>query len=160
MNKNKKVEHDTSIAQNRRAHYDYFIEARFEAGLQLQGWEIKSLRAGKAQLTDSYVLFKDGEAFIIGLLISPLPTVSTHFIPDPTRTRKLLLHRREIDKIRGQTERQGYTLLALSLYWKGHRVKCQLGLARGKQQHDKRAAIKDRDWQREKANLFKKNVNK
>lgn len=159
MNKPKKVA-EANIAQNRRAQFDYFIEDRCEAGLMLQGWEVKSLRAGKAQLTDSYVLFKDNEAYIIGLLISPLNTVSTHFIPDPTRTRKLLLNRREIDKMWGQAERQGYTIVALSLYWKNGRVKCQLGVAHGKQQHDKRAAIKDRDWQREKANLFKKSVNK
>jgi SsrA-binding protein len=159
MTKSKKSTQDQTIAQNRRAGYDYFIESRYEAGLMLQGWEVKSLRAGKAQLTDSYVIFKDGEAFVIGVHITPLKTVSTHFIPDATRTRKLLLHRSEIDKMSGLVDRQGYTIVALFLYWKGQHAKCQLGLARGKQQHDKRAATKDRDWQREKANLFKKSVN-
>ncbi len=150
---------NSTIAQNKRATYDYFIEERIEAGISLQGWEVKSLRAGKAQLTDSYVIFKDGEALIIGMLIAPLKTVSTHFIPDATRTRKLLLHRKEIDKMMGLADRKGYTIMALSLYWKGRNAKCQIGLGRGKQQHDKREATKDRDWQREKAALFKKSVN-
>lgn len=149
---------DNTIAQNRRATFDYFIEERVEAGISLEGWEVKSLRAGKAQLTDSYVIFKDGEAFIIGMLIAPLKTVSTHFIPDPTRTRKLLLHRKEIHKMMGLADRKGYTIMVLSLYWKGRHAKCQIGLGRGKQQHDKREAVKDRDWQREKAQLFKKSV--
>jgi SsrA-binding protein len=156
--KKKAPQHDNTIAQNRRAQFDYFIEERIEAGLALQGWEVKSLRAGKAQLTDSYVIFKDGEAYVIGVQITPLNTVSTHFIPEGDRTRKLLLHRKEIAKLIGQAERKGYTIVALSLYWKGQRVKCQLGLARGKQQHDKRDAIKERDWQREKAALFKRSV--
>ena len=158
MNAKKNVNNDQTIAQNRRASFDYFIEERIEAGISLQGWEVKSLRAGKGQLTDSYVIFKNGEAFLIGMLISPLKTVSTHFIADATRTRKLLLHRKELDKLAGLVDRKGYTLLALSLYWKGQHVKCQIGLGRGKQQHDKRAAVKDRDWQREKASLFKKSV--
>lgn len=150
---------DSSIAHHKRAQFEYFIEQRFEAGLQLQGWEVKSLRAGKVQLTDSYVIFKDGQAYLLGLHITPLKTACTHIYADATRTRKLLLHRREIDKLYGLAERQGYTLLALSLYWKGPHIKCQLGLARGKQQHDKRATIKERDWQRQKANLFKKTIN-
>ncbi len=144
-----------TIALNKRARHDYFFEDRFEAGLVLEGWEVKSLRAGKAQLTDSYVLFKDGEAWLLGSLITPLATTSTHLIPDPTRTRKLLLHGREIDKIAGAVQQKGYTCVATALYWKGHRVKCEIALAKGKAQHDKRQTEKNRDWQRQKQRLLR-----
>lgn len=143
------------IAVNRRARHDYFIEETYEAGLVLEGWEVKSLRAGRASLAESYVLIKDGEAWLFGAHISPLPTVSTHYVADPLRTRKLLLHRREIDRLTGAVERRGYTLVPLSLYWKHGRVKLEIGLAKGKKLHDKRAAQKERDWRREQQRILK-----
>lgn len=154
-NKSTKSKHPGSIAQNKKARYDYHIEERFEAGLVLEGWEVKSLRAGKVQLRDTYVLLKDGEAFLFSALINPLPSASTHVDPEPQRTRKLLLHRREIDYVKGAVERKGMALIALALYWKNGKVKVEIGLARGKKQHDKRAVEKDRDWQREKARIMK-----
>jgi SsrA-binding protein len=147
---------NSSIAQNKRARFDYFIEEKLEAGLALQGWEVKSLRAGKAQITEGYVLVKDGEAFLIGAHVTPLRTVSTHIVADPTRTRKLLLHRGELDRLVGAVERKGYTIVPLELYWKDGKVKLAIGLAKGKQSHDKRNTEKDRDWQREKARLLRK----
>ncbi len=144
------------IAENRRARFDYFIEERFEAGLVLQGWEVKSMRAGKAQITESHVFLRNGEAFVIGVHISPLKTASTHVIPDPTRTRKLLMNRTELTHLLGAVERKGYTLVPLELYWKGGRAKLQIGLAKGKKQHDKRATEKDRDWEREKARALRR----
>jgi len=137
------------IAENRRARYDYFIEERIEAGLALEGWEVKSMRAGRAQLAEAYVYIRDGEAFLIGAHLSPLRTASTHKIADPVRTRKLLLHRNELDRLVGATERRGYTIVPLELYWKNGRAKLQIGLAKGKKQHDKRDAIRDRDLKRE-----------
>src|SRR5918994_1190467 len=134
------------IAENRKARFDYFIEDRYEAGLALQGWEVKALRAGRAQLTEGYVYLREGEAFLIGAHISPLPTASTHFTPDPVRTRKLLLHRNQLQHLIGAIERRGYTLVPLELYWKDGHAKLQVGLAKGKKQHDKRAVEKDRDW--------------
>ncbi len=145
----------STIAVNKKARHDFFIEDRLEAGVALEGWEVKSLRAGRVQLVDSYVILKDNEAWLLGALITPLPTVSTHYVPDPKRTRKLLMHRQELDKLIGQVERKGYTLIALSLYWKRGRCKVELGLAKGKQSHDKRASERDRDWQREKGRLLK-----
>ncbi|HXG29795.1 MAG TPA: SsrA-binding protein SmpB [Nevskiales bacterium] len=139
------------ISLNRRARHDYFIEDEYEAGLALEGWEVKSLRAGKAQIAEAYVVIRNAEAWLIGAHISPLGSASTHVRPDPTRTRKLLLHRHELNKLIGATERQGYTLVPLSLYWQRGHAKLEIGLARGKKQHDKRASIKERDWQREKA---------
>ena len=144
-----------AIAVNKKARHDYFIEERFEAGLELQGWEVKSLRAGKAQLSESYVYLRDGEAFLLGTHITPLPTASTHVKADPTRTRKLLLHRREIDRLVGMVERRGYALVPLKLYWKGGRAKLELGLAKGKKRHDKRATQKERDWKRQQARILK-----
>ena len=144
-----------TVALNKKARHEYFIDERFEAGLALQGWEVKALRAGRLQLKEGYVLLKDGEAFLIGAHISPLSTTSTHVIADPTRLRKLLLHRRQIDSLIGAVDRKGYTLVPLSVYWKDGRAKLEIGLARGKKQHDKRADTKDRDWQREKARLMK-----
>jgi SsrA-binding protein len=153
--KDGKSAHENSIAQNKRARFDYFIEEKFEAGMVLQGWEVKSLRAGKAQITEGYVLIKDGEAFLIGAHITPLRTVSTHIVADPTRTRKLLLNRKELDSLIGAVERKGYTVVPLELYWKKGNVKLAIGLAKGKQAHDKRHTEKDRDWQREKGRLLR-----
>lgn len=152
---NKKASTPSAIAQNKKARHDYHIEERFEAGLALEGWEVKSLRAGKAQLRDAYVLLKDNEAYLFGALITPLASASTHVNPDPQRTRKLLLHRKEIDHLRGSVDRQGMTAVALAMYWKRGRAKVEIGLARGKKQHDKRATEKERDWQREKARVLK-----
>ena len=136
-----------TIALNKRARHDYFIEERLEAGLALEGWEVKSLRAGKAQITEGYVVIKNNEAWLLGSHVTPLNTASTHVHPDPTRTRKLLLNRAELDRLIGAVERKGYTLAPLALYWKKGRAKLEIGLAKGKQLHDKRAAEKDRDWQ-------------
>jgi SsrA-binding protein len=151
----KKESGPASIAQNKKARFDYFIEDRIEAGLALQGWEVKSMRAGKAQLTDSFVIFRDGEAWLLGSHVAPLNTVSTHVVAEPKRTRKLLMNRREIDRLIGLVERKGYTLIALELYWSKNRVKVSVGLAKGKKQHDKRDTEKDRDWQRDKARALK-----
>jgi SsrA-binding protein len=145
----------SSIAQNKKARFDFFIEDRLEAGLALQGWEVKSMRAGKAQLTDSYVILREGEAWLLGSHVTPLNTVSTHFVAEPKRIRKLLMNRREIDRLTGLVERKGYTLVALELYWSKNRVKVAVGLAKGKKQHDKRDTEKDRDWQRDKARALK-----
>ncbi len=145
----------STIALNKKARHDYFIEERFEAGLSLQGWEVKSLREGRVQLAESYILIKNGEAWLLGCHISPLVTASTHINPDPTRTRKLLLHRRELDKLIGAVERKGYTLVPLALYWKKGRAKLEVALARGKQSHDKRATEKSRDWEREKSRILR-----
>src|SRR5690554_3871097 len=144
-----------SIAQNRKARFDYFIEEHFEAGLELQGWEVKSLRAGKAQLTEAYVVLRDGQAWLLGAHITPLLSASTHVETDPTRTRRLLLHRSEIDHLTGLVERRGYTLVPLELYWNKGRAKLSVGLARGKKQHDKRATEKERDWQIERARVLR-----
>ncbi|MEL7448348.1 MAG: SsrA-binding protein SmpB [Pseudomonadota bacterium] len=144
-----------TIARNKKARHDYFIERTFEAGLVLEGWEVKSLRAGKAQLTESYVVIRDNQAWLMGTLITPLLSASTHVNPDPTRTRKLLLHRGELDSLIGAVERKGKALVALSLYWKRGRAKLEIGLGTGKKQHDKRAAVKERDWQRQKQRLIK-----
>jgi SsrA-binding protein len=144
-----KDEHQGTIAQNRKAHHDFFIEERFEASVKLEGWEVKSLRAGKGQISESYVIFKNGEAFLIGSQIQPLLSASTHVDADPTRTRKLLLNRRELNRIMVAIEQKGYTCVALSLYWKGHLIKLAIGLAKGKKNHDKRDSEKARDANRE-----------
>lgn len=146
---------DNTIAQNRKARFDYAIEQAFEAGVALQGWEVKSLRGGRAQLKESYVIVMDGELFLIGAHFSPLQSVSSHINPDPTRRRKLLLHKKEIDKLIGARERAGYTIVPLALYWKGGRVKLKIALAKGKKQHDKRHAVKQREWDRDRERLFK-----
>lgn len=151
----KKSTGGSTIALNKKARHEFFIEDKFEAGLALQGWEVKSLREGKVNLVDSYVLMKDGEAFLFGAHISPLPTVSTHFEPDPTRTRKLLLHQRELGRIFGAISKEGLTCVALALYWKNGNVKCEIALAKGKKLHDKRATERDRDWTREKSRILK-----
>ncbi|HYP69021.1 MAG TPA: SsrA-binding protein SmpB [Thiobacillaceae bacterium] len=144
-----------TIADNKKAFHDYFIEERFEAGVVLEGWEVKAIRAGRVQLKESYVVVKNAEIFLIGCHISPLPTASTHIHPDPTRTRKLLLHNHEISKLIGKTERAGYTLVPVNLHYAKGRIKLEIGLAKGKKQHDKRAAEKEREWAREKARLMR-----
>ena len=149
---------DNTIAQNKRARFDYHLLESFEAGVSLAGWEVKALRAGKAELTDSYVLMKDGEAFLLGANIAPLETASTHFVTDPTRTRKLLLHRKELAKINAGVTQKGQTCVCTALFWKGHLVKARIELAQGKKQHDKRESQKDRDWQRQKARIVRDNV--
>jgi len=151
----KKGSGGATIALNKKATHDYFIEERFEAGIALEGWEVKSLREGRVQIKESYITLKAGEAFLFGAHITPLSTASTHIRPDPTRTRKLLLHRSEINKLIGQVERKGYTLVPTAMYWKKGMAKLEIGLAKGKKLHDKRASEKDRDWQREKERLFK-----
>jgi len=144
-----------SIVQNRKATHDYFVEERYEAGIALDGWEVKAIRAGRAQLADGYVIVKGGELYLIGAHVSPLPTVSTHFIPDPTRSRKLLLHAEEIKRLIGKVEQRGYTLIPLDLHYSKGRIKLEIGLARGKLQHDKRADKREKDWQREKQRLLR-----
>jgi SsrA-binding protein len=144
-----------TIAENRKARHDYFIEDRYEAGLALEGWEVKSLRAGRAQLKESYVYVRNGEAWLVGAHFSPLTSASTHVHANPTRTRKLLLHRHQLDHLVGAVERRGYTVVPLLLYWKKGRAKLEIGLAKGKKQHDKRATDKTRDWEREKGRLLK-----
>ena len=145
----------STIALNKKARHEFSIEERFEAGIALEGWEVKSLRAGKIQLVDSYVMVKNAEVYLIGCLITPLQTASTHIHPDPTRTRKLLMHRNEIDKLIGAVDRKGYTIVPMAMYWKHGRVKLEIGLAKGKKDHDKRADSKERDWQREKQRVLK-----
>jgi SsrA-binding protein len=157
MAKSKKTGHGGStIALNKKAAHDYQIEQRFEAGLALEGWEVKSLRAGRVHLKESYVRILRGEAFLLGAHVSPLPAASTHVSPDPLRTRKVLLKRSELDRLIGLTDRVGYTLVPTAMYWKRGHAKLEIGLAKGKKLHDKRATEKDRDWQREKERLFKR----
>lgn len=144
-----------SIVENRKARHDYFIEETFEAGIELQGWEVKAIRAGRVNLKEAYVIVRNGELFLLGMHITPLASASTHVHPDPTRTRKLLLHRREIDRLVGQVERAGYTLVPLDLHFSRGRIKTTIGLAKGKKLHDKRETEKERDWQREKARLMR-----
>jgi SsrA-binding protein len=156
----KNAPQNNTIAQNKKARFDFELEEKFEAGVMLQGWEVKSLRAGKAQITDSYVLLKNGEAWLIGAQITPLQTVSTHYVTDPTRTRKLLLKQRELEKLIGATQQKGYTCVALGMYWKGHLVKVEVALAKGKQLHDKRQTEKDRDWNREKQRIVRHDAKK
>lgn len=143
------------IAVNRKAKHDYFIEETLEAGIVLEGWEVKSMRAGKAQLTDSHIIFKKSEAWLLGSHITPLLSASTHIHPDPTRTRKLLLNRRELHRLVGSIDRKGYTLIPLELYWHNRHIKLKIALAKGKKAHDKRETIKERDWQKEKTRLMK-----
>ncbi|KTD76344.1 SsrA-binding protein SmpB [Legionella waltersii] len=151
-----KKQSDSTIVFNRKAGFEYFIEDQYEAGIALEGWEVKSLRAGKINISDSHIIIKNGEAFLLGAQINPLPTVSTHFIPDPIRTRKLLLNRKELSHLIGSVERQGYTIVPISLYWKKNKIKIKIALAKGKKEHDKRDAIKDRDWNRDRSRLMKK----
>ena len=144
-----------SIAQNKKAFHDYFVEQKFEAGIALEGWEVKAIRAGRVQLKEAYVIVRNSEIFLIGCHISPLLSASTHLQPDPVRTRKLLLHAEEINRLIGAVERAGYTLLPLDMHYTRGRIKLEIGLAKGKKQHDKRQAEKEREWQREKQRLLK-----
>ncbi len=144
-----------TIAVNKRARFDYHLEDRLEAGIALQGWEVKSLREGRVQFADSYVFLRDGEAYLVGTRIDALPTVSTHVDPDPMRSRKLLLHRRELDRLGGLVDQRGKTLVPTALYWKAGKAKVEIGVATGKKQHDKRKTVKDRDWDRQKARIMK-----
>lgn len=155
MAKKEEKAKSNTIAQNKKARFDYFIEERFEAGIALQGWEVKSLRAGKAQLVDSFVMIRNGEAWLHGSHLTPLSSASTHVTPEPARIRKLLLNRREIDRLTGLVERKGYTLVALELYWNKGRAKLAVGLAKGKKQHDKRATEKERDWDRDRGRILR-----
>ncbi|MFU8765756.1 MAG: SsrA-binding protein SmpB [Haliea sp.] len=154
----KKPNNDNVIARNKRATFDYQLLESFEAGVALEGWEVKSLRMGKAQLTDSYVLMKDGDAWLLGAQITPLDTVSTHFVSDPIRTRRLLLHRKELAKIQAAVSQKGLTCVCTQLYWKGHLVKARIALAEGKKSHDKRDTEKERDWNRQKQRVIRDNV--
>ncbi len=145
----KKQDPSSRIADNKKAAYNYFFEERFEAGMVLEGWEVKSLREGKVQLTDGYVVIRDGELYVIGCQINPLNSASTHISPDAVRTKKLLLHKEEIRRLIGKVEQKGYTLVPLNLHWKAGKVKCEIALAKGKAEHDKRDTIKDREGKRE-----------
>ncbi len=158
MGKRKKAagEPSSTIVLNKKARHDYVLGERFEAGLVLEGWEVKALRAGRVQIRDAYVIIKDGEAWLLGALINPLPTASTHIQPDPQRTRKLLLHRRELNQLIGAVERKGFTVVPTAMYWKRGRAKLEIALAKGKQKHDKRAAERERDWQRDRQRLLKR----
>ena len=158
MAKKKPKQPSNTIALNKRARHDYHIEDKFEAGLALTGWEVKSLRAGKAQLTDSHVFLKNGEAWLLNAHISPLTSASTHVFAEPTRQRKLLLHKKEIGKINGKINQAGHTCVALALYWKKNLVKCEIALVKGKKEFDKRATEKERDWNRQKARVVRDHV--
>lgn len=153
--KDKKTSNGSTIALNKRARHEYHIDRRFEAGIELQGWEVKSLRAGRINFGDSYAIVKKGEIYLFGTSIPPLISASTHVVADDRRTRKLLLHRREIDELIGAVERKGYTLVPTAMYWKGNHVKVEIGLARGKKSHDKRETEKARDWDREKQRVMR-----
>jgi len=155
MTKSKPKHQSNSIAQNRKVRHDYFIEEKFEAGVALQGWEVKSLREGRLNLTDSYVMFKDGEAWLLGTNITPLNTVSTHYVTDSTRSRKLLLNYRELKKMEEAVKQKGRTCVCTGFYWKGHLVKCEVALAKGKAARDKRMDSKERDWNRQKQRLMR-----
>lgn len=157
MAKKKPKQPSNTIALNKKARHDYHLETKFEAGVALLGWEVKSLRAGKIQITDTYVLIKNGEAFLLGAHITPLGSASTHFVTDPTRTRKLLLNRKELGRILTATQAQGKTCICTALYWKNHLVKAEICLASGKQQHDKRQTEKERDWDRQKQRTLRQN---
>jgi SsrA-binding protein len=151
-----KANASATIALNKRARHDYHLEQRFEAGLALQGWELKSIRAGRANITEAYAVILSGELFLVGAQMTPLISASTHVIADAHRTRKLLLHKREIDELIGRVQREGYTLVPTALYWKANKVKAELALAKGKQTHDKREASKERDWARDKQRLMRR----
>ncbi|MDH5327778.1 MAG: SsrA-binding protein SmpB [Gammaproteobacteria bacterium] len=155
MAKKKPKVSDNTIALNKKARHDFFIEEKMEAGMALEGWEVKSAREGRVQLRDAHVFIKNGEAWVSNTLITPLPTASTHISPQQNRIRKLLLHKQEINRLVGAVERKGYTLVPLAMYWKNGRAKLEIGLAKGKQMHDKRATEKDRDWQRQRQRILK-----
>ncbi len=154
--KKQKTSSDSRIGTNKKARHDYFVEEKFEAGIALQGWEVKSLREGHIQLTESYVLIQNSEAFLMGCRIAPLLSASTHIHPTPQRSRKLLLHRRELNKLIGLVERKGFALIPLTMYWKKGLVKVEIGLGKGKKDHDKRATLKERDWNRDKQRILRR----
>ncbi|AJR09773.1 SsrA-binding protein SmpB [Photobacterium gaetbulicola] len=158
MAKKKPKQSSNTIAKNKSARFEFAISDEYEAGMELQGWEVKAIRSGKVNISESYVFLRNGEAFISGVQITPLNAASTHVVADPTRTRKLLLNRREIDKLMGAVNRDGETIVALSMYWKGSWVKLKVGTAKGKKLHDKRADKKDKDWQRDKARIMKSSL--
>jgi len=153
--KKKAKQPSSTIVLNRKARHEYYISDRYEAGVVLEGWEVKSLRAGRIQINEGFVMLSHGEAFLHGVMITPLITASTHIHPEQKRTRKLLLNRRELNKLLGLVEQKGFTLIPTAMYWKKNKVKCEVGLAKGKKDHDKRATLKDRDWQRQKERIFK-----
>jgi len=155
MSKKKPKVHSNTIATNKKARFDYYLHDRFEAGLVLEGWEVKSLRAGKCQLMDTYILLQGGEAFLLGCNMTPMAAASSHVTADPQRTRKLLLHKREIARLIGAVQQKGQTCIPVSLYWKDNKVKCEIALATGKKDHDKRATLKERDWGRDKSRIMK-----
>ncbi|OED37870.1 SsrA-binding protein [Chromatiales bacterium (ex Bugula neritina AB1)] len=155
MTKKKKAQGSRTIALNKKVRHDYFVADRFEAGVELQGWEVKACREGKAQLTDSYVVFKEQQAWLLGSHIQPLASASTHFVAEPDRTRRLLLKRREIDKIMAAVNQKRHTCVATALYWKKHLIKCEVALAKGKASHDKRETEKERDWNRQKQRILR-----
>jgi SsrA-binding protein len=155
MKKNKSKSTNGNIAQNKKARFEFHLTDKFEAGIELQGWEVKSIREGKVNLTDSYVVMHQGEAYLMGCRITPLNQASSHVVCDPERNRKLLLHKRELDKLIGARERQGYSIVATNMYWKACWVKIEMFLAKGKQEHDKRDSVKDRDWARDKERMMK-----
>ena len=146
---------DSTIVFNRKAGFEYFLETQYEAGLSLEGWEVKSLRAGKVNISDAHIIIKNGEAFLLAAQINPLQTASTHIIADPLRTRKLLLNRKELNSLIGGVERQGYTIVPISMYWKKSKIKIKIALAKGKREHDKRDTVKNREWQRDHSRLMK-----
>jgi SsrA-binding protein len=158
MSKKKPKQKSNTIARNKRARHDYHLSDKFEAGIVLHGWEVKSLREGKVEITETYVLIKDGEAFLLGAQITPLNTVSTHYVADPLRTRKLLLHKKELARLLAATGKKGQTCVCTSLYWKGHLIKAEIALAVGKQSHDKRHDERDKDWERQKQRVVRENV--
>ncbi|MBU0537744.1 MAG: SsrA-binding protein SmpB [Gammaproteobacteria bacterium] len=155
MSKNKSKNTSGTIAQNKKARHDYSLTDKFEAGIELRGWEVKSLRQGNIQITDTYVILKDGEAFLLGCNITPLLSASTHYVTDPTRTRKLLLHAKELSKLQEAVQQKGYTCVCTALYWKKHLIKAEICLAKGKQDHDKRETEKNRDWERQKMRIVR-----
>lgn len=153
--KKKNTSNSGTIALNKKAKHDYFLDEKYEAGIQLQGWEVKSLREGRANISEGYVIIKDGALYLFGTTITPLDMACSYVVADPQRTRKLLLHAKEISKLIGSVQRQGYTLIPLALYWKGRNVKCEIALAHGKKDYDKRNTLKTEDWKREKARIMK-----
>lgn len=158
MSKKKPQQNSGTIALNKKARHEYFLEEKYEAGISLQGWEIKSIRAGKVNIRDSYVIIKDGEAYLLGAEIQPLNQASSHVYCEPDRSRKLLLKRKELDKLIGASEREGYSIVATAMYWKACWVKVECYLAKGKKSHDKRDTVKERDWQRQKSRILKHSV--
>ncbi|MGQ4276088.1 SsrA-binding protein SmpB [Pseudidiomarina sp. E22-M8] len=158
MSKSKSPNNSGTIALNKKARHEYFLEDKFEAGVALQGWEVKSIRAGKANISDTYVIIRDGEAYLLGAQIQPLLAASSHVVCDSERSRKLLLKKRELDKLIGASEREGYSIVATAMYWKHHLVKLEIYLAKGKKSHDKRDTVKERDWQRQKSRILKHNA--